>query len=147
MFLCVIASRQRRTSPRAGSVATSNLTTLYLYLMEDILLIEKSITINELKEIASKRYGDLVKAVVDIDKKIMAIGGEMHADEEKFLLEYGSLQDNLWGINIYPDFDKESRIEFDSVINIRPRQQNRSRSVEDEGMQKLIIEIVNELIS
>ncbi len=114
--------------------------------MEDLLLIEKSITIDQLKEIANKRYGDLIKAVVDVDKKIMAIGGEMHADEEKFLLEYGSLQDNLWGINIYPGFDKENRIEFDSVINIRSRQNNRSRSVENEEMRKLIIEIVNYLI-
>ena len=115
--------------------------------MEDILLIEKNITINQLKNIASKRYGDLVKAVIDVDKKIMAIGGEMHADEEKFLLEYGSSQDNLWGINIYPDFEKQNRIEFDSVINIRPRQENRSRSVENEETQKLIIKTVNDLIT
>ena len=115
--------------------------------MEDVLLIEKNITINQLKEIASKRYGDLIKAVVDIDKKIMAIGGEMYADEEKFLLEYGSLQDNLWGINIYPGFDKQNRIEFDSVINIRTRQSNRSRSIENEETQKLIIKIVNDLIT
>ena len=114
--------------------------------MEDILLIEENITTDTLKEIASRRYGDLIKVVVDIDKKIMAIGGEMHADEEKILLEYGSLQDNLWGINIYPEFDKESRIEFDSVINIRPRQNNRSRSVEDEKMRNLITETVNNLI-
>ena len=120
---------------------------LYLYLIEDILLIEKNITINQLKNIASKRYGDLVKAVIDVDKKIMAIGGEMHADEEKFLLEYGSSQDNLWGINIYPDFEKQNRIEFDSVINIRPRQENRSRSVENEETQKLIIKTVNDLIT
>ena len=115
--------------------------------MEDILLIEKNITINQLKDIASKRYGDLVKTVVDVDKKIMAIGGEMHADEEKFLLEYGSSQDNLWGINIYPDFEKQNRIEFDSVINIRPRQNNRSRSVENEETQQLIIKTVNDLIT
>ena len=76
----------------------------------------------------------------------MAIGASMHADEEKFLLELGSLQDDLWGINIYPDSLKESRIEFDSMINLRPRQNNRTRGIEDIQLQSKIIELVNTLI-
>ncbi len=114
--------------------------------MSEIILINKPITIKELKDIASLKFGDMVKAVVDVNKEIMAIGASMHADEEEFLLELDSLQDNLWGINIYPDSPKESWIEFDSMINLRPRQNNRTRAVEDIQIQSKIIEIINILI-
>ncbi|OGI20861.1 MAG: hypothetical protein A3B68_08700 [Candidatus Melainabacteria bacterium RIFCSPHIGHO2_02_FULL_34_12] len=109
-------------------------------------LVNRSITLKELKDIASLGFGDMVKAVVDVEKRIMAIGGSMHADEEKFLLEQGASQDDLWGINIYPDSQEENRIEFDSMINVRPRQNNRSRGVESIELQKKIIEIVDLLI-
>lgn len=100
----------------------------------------------ELKKVAIERFGDLVKAVVDIEQGIMAIGGELHADEEAVLLEQGSIQNNLWGINLYPDIMGENWIEFDSMINIRPSCNNRSRSVEDKDICARIIEIVNTLI-
>ena len=116
-------------------------------IMDGPILVEKPIKIHDLKEIASKRFGDLVKAVVDIKKRIMAIGGEMHADEEALLIEHGSTQDDLWGINIYPGLSRENWIEFDSMINIRPRQNNRSRNVEDKKIQEEIIKIVDLLIS
>ena len=111
----------------------------------EILLIQEPITQTQLKEVAEKRMGDLVKAVVDIERGIMAIGGELHADEEAFLLERDSKQENLWGINLYPDLLGDEMIEFDSVINVRPRQ-NRSRSVESEEIKAKILEIVNKLI-
>jgi len=114
--------------------------------MSEINLVNRSITLKELKDIASLGFGDMVKAVVDVEKRIMAIGGSMHADEEKFLLEQGASQDDLWGINIYPDSQEENRIEFDSMINVRPRQNNRSRGVESIELQKKIIEIVDLLI-
>lgn len=112
----------------------------------EIVLIETPITRTRLREIASWRMGDLVKAVVDIEKGIMAVGGELHADEEAFLIERESEQDDLWGINIYPDLPEDKMLEFNSVINIRPRQNNRSRSVEDEKMRTAIREVVNKLI-
>ena len=114
--------------------------------MDEITLVKESITLETLKKIANENDSDLVKAVVDIKLQIIAIGGYMHADEEKFLLEEGSMQDNLWGINIYPDKDRKDWIEFDSMINIRSRQNNRSRGVEDPVIQKKIIEIINLLI-
>ena len=114
--------------------------------MSEIHLIKEKITLAELKKVAQELFGDMVKAVVDLDLKIMAFGGELHADEESVLLEQGSKQENLWGINIYPDMPRDSWIEFDSMINIRPRQNNRSRSVEDGEIQKQIVEIVNNLI-
>lgn len=91
-------------------------------------------------------YDDLVKAVVDIDKKIMAVDAELHADQEQKLLEEGSSQKNLWGINLYPEKEGRDLIEFDSMINIRPWQNNRSRGADDPKIQERIIEIVNKLV-
>lgn len=113
----------------------------------EIKVFDKEIYLSELEKIAAEQFGDLVKAVVDIEKKVMAVGGELHADEEKQLLDGGSEQKNLWGINLYPaKFGTEEFIEFDSMINIRPSQNNRSRSVEDESMQKKIRELVGEMM-
>ena len=114
--------------------------------MDKIRIIRNPITKDELKKIAQERFGDLVKAVVDVEKEIIALGGDLHADEEKALLEQGSKQENLWGINIYPDLDRDKWIEFDSIINIRPSLNNRSRFVEDEKIKQKIISIINKLI-
>jgi hypothetical protein len=111
-----------------------------------IKIIKEKISLQELQQIAIESFGELVKAVVDIEKGIMAIGGELHSDEESVLLERDSLQENLWGINLYPKETKENWIEFDSVINIRPLQGNRSRSVENLKIREKIIQIVNSLV-
>lgn len=113
---------------------------------EKIRIINLPIALAQLQEIAKERFGDMVKCVVDLEKKIMAVGGELHADEEAVLLDAGSLQQNLWGFNIYVDQPRESWIEFDSMINIRPSQGNRSRSLENLEIQKQIIDIVNTLV-
>ncbi|MDD5528310.1 MAG: DUF5674 family protein [Patescibacteria group bacterium] len=113
--------------------------------MSEIIIISQKISREKLKEIAEQRFGDLVKAVVDIKKGIMALGGELHADEEAVLLEKGSAQEDLWGINIFPDKAKEEWLEFDSMINIRPRANNRSRDVEDQSIREKIIKIVSAL--
>ena len=106
-----------------------------------------TVSINEIKLMSDNMFGDLVKAVVDIEKEIMVVDAELHADQEKILLEKGSLQENLWGINLYPDdFQDEDFIEFDSMINLRPSWGNRSRGVDDENIQQKIIEIVNKLV-
>lgn len=112
----------------------------------EIKLVTDSITKAELEELARARFGDMVKAVVDINKGIMAVGGELHADEEALLLEQGSKQENLWGINFYPDNSSGEWIEFNSMINIRPSQGNRSRGVEDESVRKSIREAVEKLV-
>jgi len=109
-------------------------------------LVDKSITVKELKKMASLMFGDLVKAVVDIKKKVMVVDGEMHADEEKYLLETGSKQDDLWGINLYPDLKGEDFVEFDSVINVRPRLNNFSRGIENRKIKEKIMAVVNKLI-
>ena|ERR1051325_4253284 len=109
-----------------------------------ITLVDKPITREQLKTAAWPYYEEVVKAVIDIEKGIMAIGGEMHADEEMFLLEHGSKQEDLWGINILmasPDM-----VEFDSIINVRPRSGNRSRGVEDAAIRERITQIVGDLV-
>ena len=111
-----------------------------------IRIIKTPITKEELKEIAEEGFGDLVKAVVDIYRGIMALGGELHADEEAMLLENDSAQSNVWGINLYPAKRNEEFVEFESIINLRPAQGNRSRAVEDSGIQLKIKNIVKNLV-
>jgi hypothetical protein len=112
----------------------------------NIRVIEEVMDIEELVRIGAEGFGDLVKGVVDIEKEIMAIGGELHADEEAILLSSGSRQENLWGINLYPQKKDEDFIEFDSVINLKPSQGNRSRGIENPQIQKRIKEIIERLI-
>ena len=107
-----------------------------------------SITITELYEMARKMYGGLVKGVVDIKKKILVLDAEMHADEEQFLLETGSKQEDLWGINLHPDkFGGNEFIEFDSMINIKPRQNNMSRGIDGEKLRKEITAMVTQKVT
>jgi hypothetical protein len=114
--------------------------------MTNIRIINSEISLLELKKVAEERFGDMVKAVVDIERSIMVIGGEMHADEEQILLENGSQQDDLWGVNLYPAISGENFVEFDSMINIRPRQGNRSRGVENEKTRTAVLEIIKKLV-
>ena len=109
-------------------------------------IVTEKIAVTELKKMSESFSEGLVKAVVDVQQGIMAVDSELHADLEKFLIENGSYQENLWGINIYPDLEDEDFVEFDSMINIRPRQNNRSRGVEDPSLKKFIFNIVGNLI-
>ena len=109
-------------------------------------IVEK-ITLDELRQMATKMYGTLVKADVDVARKIVIVDMDMHADGEAYLLENGSNQENLWGINLHPDkFGSDEFIEFDSMINIRPRQNNPSRDVLDESVRAQIMAIVNGVV-
>jgi len=112
-----------------------------------MVIVDSPVSLASLSEMAQHGFGDLVKAVVDVNREIMAVDGELHADEEALLLEHGSQQHHLWGINIYPDLPDEGFIEFDSVINIRPSQGNRSRGVEDSETRAAIVRIVAALIA
>ena len=110
-------------------------------------VVNNKITIEELKKMSAKMFDNLVKAVVDIEKEIMVVDAVMHADQESFLLDRGSKQENLWGINLYPNKIKEQDfIEFDSMINIRATQGNRGRDVYDPKIREKIIKIVNKLV-
>jgi hypothetical protein len=110
-------------------------------------IIDKEITIQELRKMAQETFGNMVKAVVDVKREIMAVDAELHADEEAYLLENGSDQRDLWGINLYPELSGDDFIEFDSMINLRPAQGNRSRGVEDAKTQEKIRFIVSTLVA
>lgn len=111
-----------------------------------ITVIRQKISSAELRQLASESFGDMIKAVVDVERSVMALGGEMHADEERQLLDDGSRQENLWGINLYVDLPLPDFIEFDSMINLRPRQGNRSRGVESEDIRQKIVAVARTLI-
>ncbi len=112
----------------------------------EITIVRTSVTKAELTAMATQQFGDMVKAVVDVEQGIMAIGGELHSDEEAMLLEQGALQKNLWGINLYPERPAEEWIEFDSMINVRPSGGNRSRYVEHPGIRQAVTAIVSRLV-
>ena len=105
-------------------------------------IIPQIITIDELRKLAANTFVNMIKAVVDVDRKLLAVDAELHSDLEALLLEDGSKQKDLWGINLYPDLTGDKFIEFDSMINVRPSGGNRSRGVENEAMRKKIVEVI-----
>ncbi len=109
-------------------------------------IVRDRIDLAELKDMAERGFGTLDKAVVDIEAGIMAIDAELHSDQEALLLENGSAQRDLWGINLYPDIAGEDWLEFDSMINLRPGSGNRSRGVDDPAVRERIRDIVMRLV-
>lgn len=109
-------------------------------------IVKNPITIDELRKIAADSFGDMVKAVVDVKRELIALDAELHSDLEALLIENGSSQKNLWGINFYPDLKGDDFVEFDSMINMRPSQGNMSRGVNDTATRNKIIEVVNKWI-
>jgi hypothetical protein len=111
-------------------------------------LIEDTISIPELQDMSQNFFEGLVKGVVDIQKRLLVLDAELHVDQEQFLLQQGSDQDDLWGINLYPElYGDEDFVEFDSMINVRPRAGNSSRSVENPEIQTKIREIISEKVT
>lgn len=101
------------------------------------------ISVAELAEMAEKMYEGIVKADVDLAKNLLVVDMGMHADGEAYLLENGSKQADLWGINFHPDkYGTDEFLEFDSMINLKPSYGNRSRGVEDETIRRQILELV-----
>jgi hypothetical protein len=91
----------------------------------------------------SEEYGSMIKIVVDIRQGILAGGGEMHADCERLLLQQGSEQDDLWGANWYPD---DQRLEFEALINIRPRLGNRGIVIQSQEIRQAVEGITREIL-
>lgn len=101
---------------------------------------------DELERMATAMFGNMVKAVVDVDRGLLAVDGELHSDLEALLIENGSTQQSLWGVNLYPDMKGDDFVEFDSLINVRPSQGNRSRHVESAQTRERIMRVVAERI-
>ena len=111
-----------------------------------IRIVEDAISIDELRDIAKEYYVDMIKGVVDISKDIIAVGGEYHMDANMKILENGSVQADVWGFNIFFDRPKDKRIEFTSLINIRPQAGNMSMEVEEEATRNKMRDIINRKI-
>ncbi len=115
-------------------------------IIKSVLIVRAQISIKQLKRMADKMFGNLVKVVVDVEREVMAIDGELHADEEALLLKDGSKQESLWGINLYPSLPEKEWLEYDSIINLRPSLGNSSRRVDNRQTKKKISKIVNHLV-
>ena len=111
-----------------------------------IKIIKEKISKEEVNKLAKESFGDMFKIVVDIEKKILAAGGELHADAIEKLLESGSEGKNIWGANFYPFEKSEDQIEYVALINIRPEQNNRKMEIEDKKIRDKIKQIVEDLL-
>ena len=109
-------------------------------------ILTEKISREQLKDLAANTFVDMIKCVADVNRGLLAVDAELHADLESMLLEQGSEQEFLWGFNLYPDETGDDFIEFDSLINIRAWQGNRSRDVEDESVRKQIKELVSKFV-
>lgn len=109
----------------------------------NIKIIEKPITRAEVTELAKEFYGEMVKGVVDIKREILALGGEWHMDANMKLIELGSTQDVVWGFNFYP---AEDRIEYASLINIRPAQNNRKIEIQDDALKRKMEQVIRKFL-
>ena len=107
-----------------------------------ILQIRKKATKTQIAKLA-KRFQGYIKVVVDLERKILAGGADRHSDEKKVLLEDGSKQENLWG----GGYDLETKeIDYNSIINLRPNQDNPSRDILDKKIREEFAKIVKGLL-
>lgn len=108
----------------------------------DVVIADRPIARAELRRLVDRFFGDMVKVVVDVRRRVVAVGGELHADAEALLLESGSLQTDVWGANYYPGLGAADCIEFTALVNIRPAQGNRSMVIADEAVREVVHALV-----
>jgi hypothetical protein len=111
-----------------------------------IVVVSTRIDAGELKRLVELFFVDMVKLVIDVERKLVAVGGELHADAEAVLLEAGSLQADLWGANYYPGLGPDQCLEYTALINIRPAQGNRSMEVQDPVTRERMAALVRTLV-
>ncbi len=106
----------------------------------NIHIIKEKATEIQVKEML-KALDSYIKLAVDIKRKVIAGGGILHADCEAVLLDDGSKQENIWGADWIPD---SKEVQFEALINIRPRQNNRSMIIKDKNIQLSIEKIIRQ---
>lgn len=84
-----------------------------------------------------------IKLAVDVQREIVAGGGALHADCENVLLTAGSRQEDVWGADWVPSLQQ---VRYESLINIRPRQNNPSLVILDPALRTRVEEIVEPLL-
>jgi len=111
-----------------------------------VVVLDRAIEASELARLVKAHFEDMLKYVVDVERRILAVGGEMHSDAEQALLEHGSRQADLWGANYYPGRGREGCIEHTSLINIRPSAGNRGMELQDPALREKVREITFALL-
>lgn len=111
-----------------------------------IIIVEKTVSLAELEEISKEYYAPMIKGVVDIEREVVAFGGEYHIDANQRLIEIGHEQKNIWGFNVILDRPRDQWIEYISLINIRPHANNFDMEVNDPEIRARMKEIVNKKI-
>ena len=111
-----------------------------------IVIVDRRIDPAALRRLVELYFEDMVKVVVDVRRRVAAVGGELHSDAEQALLERGSLQADLWGANYYPGRGPEDCIEYTALINIRPSLNNRSMEIQDPDVRRAVLDITHSLI-
>jgi hypothetical protein len=115
-------------------------------MIPETLILTERIESGALRTLVERHFQDMVKFVVDVERRLIAIGGELHADQEAVLLDHGSRQGDLWGANYYPGRGVEGCLEFTSLINIRPAHGNRSMLIEDDALRERVRGVAHALI-
>lgn len=108
----------------------------------DIVVVHDRIPREELARLCATFFGDMVKVVVDVERRVVAVGGELHADAEAVLLQSGSRPEDLWGVNYYPGRGRENCVEYTALINIRPAHGNRGMEIADPGLRERVRDVV-----
>lgn len=111
-----------------------------------IVVVDRRIDPAELGRLVALYFGDMVKVVIDVRRRVAAVGGELHADAEQVLLDQGSAQADLWGANYFPGRGPDRCLEYTALINIRPSQGSRSMEIQDDDTRRAVREITLALI-
>ena len=106
-------------------------------------IIRESVTPEQITEMSEVFGRLLIKLAVDVERGILAGGGELHADCEQVLLKDGSRQEDIWGADWYPN---TGEVGFEALINIRPRQQNYGMEIQDPGLRIQVETVVRRLM-
>ncbi len=112
----------------------------------DAQIVRTTATPSAVRAAVDQGFGDMVKAVVDVRRHLLALGGSLHADGESLLLDDGSQQEDLWGANVYPAQPRDRQIEYTSLINIRPRQGSRNMEIQDPTVRAAVEHILRSLL-
>lgn len=109
-------------------------------------MVRAKVPLEVLKTFLGHPFEEVIKYVVDVERGVIALGGELHADAESVLIEDGSSSSALWGANLYPKLPPGRRIEYTSLINIRPSQGNPGMEVRDPALRARIREMTERLL-